>query len=159
VRPPGQTIRNAFVGLLAIAVFSLPATAWAVDPTGPAPLFGGPSFFSLTVTGKVSGGAMVRTKLTAAHHLGLFVGRDVGGNAEQPLALVPLGLQTAGPHQIRWNLMVDHKRLKTGTYEVLLEILNGQSHPSGIPPSPTFPFLKISSGGHDSVRLQHLTLR
>jgi hypothetical protein len=94
---------------------ALPATAWAVDPTGPAPLFGAPSFFSLTVTSKVSGGAKVRTKLTAAHHLGLFVGRDVGGNAEQPLALVPLGLQTAGPHQIRWNLMVDHKRLTTGT--------------------------------------------
>src|SRR5690348_1254437 len=53
---------------------ALPATAWAVDATGPAPLFGAPSFFSLTVTGKVSGGAKVRTKLTAAHHLGLLWG-------------------------------------------------------------------------------------
>jgi hypothetical protein len=127
--------------------------------TGPAPLFGGPSFLSLAVTGKVSGGATVGAKLTAAHHLGLFVGREVGDNAEQPLALVPLGLQTAGPHQIRWNLTVNHKRLGAGTYEVLLEILDGQGDPSGIPPSPTFAFLKISNGGHDSVRLQHLTLR
>ena len=159
VWPPSMTIRHALVGVLATAVFGLPATAWAADPTGPAPLFGGPSVFSLAVTGKVSGWATVRTKLTAAHHLGLFVGRQVGDNAEQPLALVPLGLHTAGPHHIRWNLTVNHKPLAAGTYEVLLEILDGQGHPSGIPPSPTFAFLKISSSGHDSVRLQNLALR
>jgi hypothetical protein len=156
---PTHQLRSALVGLLAAAVLGLPATAVAADPTGPAPLFGGPSFFSLAATGKVSGGATVRTKLTAAHHLGLFVGRVIGDNAEQPLALVPLGLQTAGPHRIPWNLTVSHKQLGAGTYEVLLEILNGKGQPSGIPPSPTFAFLKISRGGHDSVRLERFTLR
>ena len=156
-RPPGRAIRNALVGVL-VAAFSLPATASAVDPTGPAPLFGGPSFFSLAVTGKVSGGASVGARLTAPHHLGLFVAREVTSNAEQPLALVSLGLQTAGPHQIRWSLTVHHRRLGAGTYEVLLEILDGRGHPSGIPPSPTFAFLRISSDGRDGVRLQHLTL-
>ena len=50
------------------------------------------------------------------------MGREVANDTELPLAVVPLGFQPARPHQIRWNITVNRKRLGAGSYEVLLEI-------------------------------------
>jgi hypothetical protein len=92
--------------------------------------------------------------VATANFVGLVVTRRVGGNLVSLEGVVPLGAQSAGVHEVRWNLKLDGKRLAAGSYDVLLEIFDNQGHPSGLIPTPRYARLTISSNGQDSVRMK-----
>jgi hypothetical protein len=127
------------------------------DPVCCIPDDRGPKKFSaLIVTGKVSDGAIVSMTIGSANSVGLVVTRHVRRNLVGVVGVVPLGLYRPGLHKVRWNLNVDSSPLAAGTYDVLLEVLDNQGHPSGLLPARRYAFLTILSRGRDAVQMKTL---
>jgi hypothetical protein len=127
------------------------------DPVCCIPDDRGPKKFSaLIVTGKVSDGAIASMTVGSTNSVGLVVTRHVRGNLVGVVGVVPLGLQRAGLHKVPWNLHAGGSPLAAGTYDVLLEVLDNQGHPSGLLPARRYALLTISSGGRDTVHMKSL---
>jgi len=127
------------------------------DPVCCIPNAEGPKNFSaLIVTGKVSDGAIVSMTIGSANSVGLVVTRHVGGNLVGVAGVVPLGLYRPGVHKVRWNLSVGGSPLSVGTYDVFLEVLDNQGHPSGLLPAHRYAHLTVSSSGGDAVQMKSL---
>ena len=127
------------------------------DPVCCIPDDRGPKRFSaLIVTGKVSDGAIVSMTVGSTNSVGLVVTRHVRGNLVGVVGVVRLGLQRPGLHKVPWNLNVDGSPLAAGAYDVLLEVLDNQGHPSGLLPARRYALLTISSSGRDTVQMKSL---
>jgi hypothetical protein len=134
----------AAVGLVVGLIVALAAPAWAAGPTS-----GGPSSYTLTVSGTTGAGATIVTTVQSFLAVGLVVSSD-DTNLAAPTAVVSLGQVNPGARRLSWNLKVNGQVLGAGRYIVALEIFTADGHPSGraFPPPAV---LTIGTDGHTSV--------
>jgi hypothetical protein len=107
-----------------------------------------PRNFDLGVRGSEKREAIVTATLLKPRALALLV-QAVHGHRVATVGLVRLGTYPAGVSQIRWNLRVDGRVLRTGRYEVTLHALNGAL--LSVPASPGALTLVVLANGHVTV--------
>lgn len=136
--------------LAAVVTFGAAPASAASKPVGSN--MGGPTTYTLTVTGQRSGGAEIETKIARPLDVGLVVSRDNASTLSEPNGLVPLGTLPKGTYRIAWNYKIDGLALAPGRYYVSLEIFTS----AGVPKGLTFPpsaVLSIASDGATTVNM------
>jgi YVTN family beta-propeller protein len=101
-----------------------------------------PSAWTLTAAGPIGKGASVRPVLKKARLIGLVVFRLPKHTL---VGVVPLGRHSGSKQRIPWNLKVNGKTLKSGSYEVELRVFTAAGKPAQLP-GPNAERLVIKNG-------------